>query len=54
MVIRLGKNLTNVQPEYARLKTEDVMENALDGNTLGNVKLTNVRLGTRVMWQRMP
>ena len=42
MATRLGKNLTYVQPGYASHETEDGMYDALDGNTLGNVKLTDV------------
>ena len=42
MATCLGKNLTYVQPGYASLETEDGMYDALDGNTLGDVKLTDV------------
>ena len=42
MAPRLGKNLTYVQSGYASHETEDGMYDALDGNTLGNVKLTDV------------
>ena len=52
MATRLGKNLTHEQPRYARLETEDGMNDALDDNTLWNVKSTDVRFGTRVMRQR--
>ena len=37
MATRLVKNTTDVRPGYAKNETEDAMDDAIDGNTLGNV-----------------